>query len=62
MPSNNKDHRISVTFSQVQNQINRGKDDIPTFLRVLLVAFVRHENTIMALSRCSVLQANLNGF
>ena len=26
----------------VQNQINRGKEDLPVFLRVLLVAFVRY--------------------
>ena len=36
----------------VQNQINRGKDDLPTFLRVLLVAFVRYENQMMTLGRC----------
>jgi hypothetical protein len=36
----------------VQNQINRGKEDLPVFLRVLLVAFVRYENHMMALSRC----------
>ena len=35
----------------VQNQINRGKEDLPVFLRVLLVAFVRYENHMMALSR-----------
>jgi hypothetical protein len=38
----------------VQNQINRGKEDLPVFLRVLLVAFIRYENHMMALSRCCV--------
>jgi hypothetical protein len=37
----------------VQAQINRGKDDLPLFLRVLLVAFVRYENQLVALSRLS---------
>jgi hypothetical protein len=38
----------------VQNQINRGKEDLPTFLRAILTAFVRYENHMMALGRCSI--------
>lgn len=38
----------------VQAQINRGKDDLPLFLRFLLVAFVRHENKLVALGRLSL--------
>jgi hypothetical protein len=50
--SNDKYNPVQLPL-HVQAQINRGKDDLPLFLRVLLVAFVRHENQLLALSRFS---------
>jgi hypothetical protein len=43
--------RVEAFPIPVQNQINRGKDDLPTFLRLLLVAFVRNENRLLSLGR-----------
>jgi hypothetical protein len=50
---------ISPFPQHIQSQINRGKDDLPTFLRVLLVAFVRYENQLIALGRYSSFQRKL---